>query len=167
MKYNFVDPSDPILTTEMPRFKFASPTLDPVELSKDLIQMMYDNNGLGLAANQVGVEARMFVMRGGTEGDYAVFNPVITDQTTETVTLEEGCLSYPGLLVKIKRPKTIRVRFFAPDGEAVNETFTGLSARVFMHEMDHLDGIVHIDRANRYHRDKAMKDWMLYKRRSA
>jgi peptide deformylase len=73
------------------------------------------------------------------------------------VTLEEGCLSYPNLFVKIKRPKSIKVRFTTPDGETSTKTFTGMTARVFLHELDHLDGIAHTSRANRYHLDQAKK----------
>jgi peptide deformylase len=71
-----------------------------------------------------------------------------------------------GLLIKVKRPRDIKVRFNGPDGEIYTKTFTGMSARVFQHELDHLDGITMLDRANRYHREAALKHWKIWKRRN-
>jgi peptide deformylase len=119
---------------------------------------MYEYNGLGLAANQVGEPYRIFAMRGQPE-NFVCFNPKIVQPSEMEVVLEEGCLTYPGLLVKIKRPQHIRVRFQMPNGETVTKQFTGMTARVFQHEMDHLDGIVFFNRANRYHKELAFKKW--------
>jgi peptide deformylase len=99
----------------------------------------------------------MFVMEG--EPAYACFNPRIVIPGDEQVTLEEACLTFPELYVKVKRAKTIKVRFQGPDGEVYTKTFSGLSARVFQHELDHLDGIVYYSRANVYHREQAFKKW--------
>jgi peptide deformylase len=85
------------------------------------------------------------------------FNPKIVDISSEMVYLEEGCLSYPNLWVKIKRPRRIKVRFTHPDGQTETRQFDGMSARVFQHELDHLDGIVHTKRANSYHLEQAKK----------
>lgn len=148
-----LDRNAPILREVMPAFDFANPVVNPVELYNDLAETMRENEGMGLSANQIGVRTRAFVMR--AEEIIGVFNPRIVDMSTETVTLEEGCLSYPNLFVKIKRPKSIKVRFTTPDGETSTKTFTGMTARVFLHEMDHLDGVLHTTRANRYHLDQA------------
>ena len=145
----------PILKEKMPAFDFNNPIVDPVELYTDLAETMRENEGMGLAANQIGVRARAFVVR--AEEIIGVFNPRIVDVSSETVTLEEGCLSYPNLFVKVKRPKSIKVRFTTPDGETSTKTFTGMTARVFLHELDHLDGIQHTSRANRYHLEQAKK----------
>ena len=145
----------PILKEEMPAFDFDNPIVDPVLLYNDLAQTMRENNGMGLSANQIGVRTRAFVMR--AEEIIGVFNPRVVDISSETVTLEEGCLSYPNFFVKIKRPKSIKVRFTTPDGETSTKTFTGMTARVFLHELDHLDGIAHTSRANRYHLEQAKK----------
>ena len=145
----------PILKEEMPAFDFDNPIVDPVLLYNDLAETMRENNGMGLSANQIGVRTRAFVMR--SEEIIGVFNPRVVDISSETVTLEEGCLSYPNLFVKIKRPKSIKVRFTTPDGETSTKTFTGMTARVFLHELDHLDGIAHTSRANRYHLEQAKK----------
>ena len=119
---------------------------------------MYDNNGIGLAANQVGVGYRIFAMR-GTPENFVCFNPRIVQPSEEQVVLEEGCLSYPGLIVKVKRPQHIRCRFQTPNGETLTKTFTGMSARVFQHELDHLDGVIFYNKANKFHRDQALKRW--------
>lgn len=146
---------DPILKEKMPAFDFKNPVMDSVELYNNLAETMRENEGMGLSANQIGVRTRAFVMR--AEEIIGVFNPRVVDVSSETVTLEEGCLSYPNLFVKIKRPKSIKVRFTTPDGETSTKTFTGMTARVFLHELDHLDGIAHTSRANRYHLEQAKK----------
>jgi peptide deformylase len=123
-----------------------------------MVAFMYDNNGLGLAANQVGLSYRMFVMRGSPE-NFACFNPRVVYQDNELVSMEESCLSFPGLVVKVKRPKSIRARFSMANGDTRTETFNGMSARVFLHELDHLDGELFFNKANRYHRENAMRKW--------
>lgn len=139
-------------------FDFKDPSFDPIEFSQNLVKFMYDENGLGVAANQVGVPYRIFAMRGSPE-NFVCFNPKIVQYGEMEVVLEEGCLSYPGLVVKVKRPQHIRVRFNTPNGEVLTKQFTGMTARVFQHEYDHLDGIRFYDKANKFHRDKAMKEW--------
>jgi len=150
-----LDHTHPILKEEMPAFDFNNPVEDPVQLYTDLAETMRENDGMGLSANQIGVRTRAFVMR--AEEIIGVFNPRVVDVSTETVILEEGCLSYPNLFVKIKRPKSIKVRFATPDGQTTTKTFTGMTARVFLHELDHLNGIAHTSRANRYHLEQARK----------
>lgn len=149
---------DRYITEVCEDFDFKDPPFDPIEFSKNLVKCMYDNNGIGLAANQVGTPYRIFAMRGAPE-NFVCFNPKIVQESEQTVTLEEGCLTYSGLLVKIKRPEFVRVRFQTPNGDTLTKQFIGMSARVFQHEMDHLDGIVFYTRANKFHRDKAMRKW--------
>jgi peptide deformylase len=149
---------DRYITTECEEFDFKDPPFDPVQYAQNLVKCMYENNGLGLAANQVGTPYRIFAMRAAPE-NFVCFNPKIVQQSEQDVTLEEGCLTYPGLIVKIKRPEFIRVRFQTPNGETLTKQFIGMSARVFQHEMDHLDGIVFYTRANRFHREQAMRKW--------
>lgn len=151
------------LTDRCQDFNFSMPPFDPIEFAKELVKTMYEKNGLGLAANQVGVPYRIFAMRGSPE-NFVVFNPRIIDFSPDEVTLEEGCLSYPNLIVKIKRPSIIKVRFNTPNGDALTKEFAGMSARVFQHEFDHLNGIRFYDRAGKYHRDKAFKDKKLLER---
>lgn len=155
---NLVDPNDPILTTPCQIFDFNNPPFDPIEFAKDLVKFMYDKNGIGLAANQVGVPYRVFAMRGQPE-NFVCYNPKIVQPSEMKIELEEGCLTYPNLLVKITRPQHVRVRFTTPNGDTMTKQFTGLTARIFQHELDHLDGAIFYNRANRYHRDQALKKW--------
>jgi peptide deformylase len=97
-------------------------------------------------------------MRGHPE-NFVCYNPKIVQESEQTVTLEEGCLSYPGLLVKIKRPEFVRVRFQTPNAETLTKQFIGMTARVFQHEFDHLNGVRFYDKANKFHRDQAMRKW--------
>jgi len=147
---------DPILTTPCEPFDFANPPGDPSELAIGLMQLMNQYNAIGLSANQVGVPFRVFVLRSHPE-NFACFNPKIVFQSEEKELMEEACLSFPGVNVKIKRSKSIRVRFQTPSGETVTTNFDGLTARTFQHEIDHLDGVLFFNRANKYHRDKALK----------
>ena len=153
-----VKSDDKILTTACQPFDFANPPFDAIQFAKDLVKFMYENNGIGLAANQVGVPYRIFAMRGQPE-NFVCFNPKLIVPGDEQVTLEEACLSYPGLIVKVKRPQHIRVRFNTPNGDTETRQFTGMTARIFQHELDHLDGIIYYNRANRFHRDKALAKW--------
>lgn len=154
---DLVDSNDPILREKLEDFDFSNPGTDPVQLSRDLAETMIIQNGLGLAANQIGERHRAFAMK--AEQIIVCFNPKIVDVSEETVLLEEGCLSYPGLLVKIKRPKKIRVRYTMPNGEVDTRVFDGLTARVFQHELSHLNGVCHIDEASYIERDRAKMRW--------
>lgn len=153
-----VSENDPILKTECKEFDFANPPFEPVEFSRELVKFMYDNNGLGLAANQVGVPYRIFAMRGAPE-NFVCFNPKIVQRSKQEVVLEETSLSYPGLVVKIKRPQHVRVRFTTPNGDTRTDTFTGMTARIFQQMTNNLEGILYFNLASRYHRDVALKKW--------
>jgi peptide deformylase len=158
-----VPATDSILTTEIDNFNFVNPPVDPEELAQQLVSYMRDNNGIGLAANQVGLPYRVFVMEG--EPAFACFNPKIVVFGDELVTLEEACLTFPKLYVKVKRAKSIKVRFTGPDGEVYTKTFTGMTARIFQHELDHLNGLHFYQRANSIHREQAFKKWKQAKRK--
>jgi peptide deformylase len=97
-------------------------------------------------------------MRGHPE-NFVCFNPKVVLASESVVLLEEGCLSYPGLITKIKRPQHCKVRFTTPNGDTITRQFTGMTARIFQHEYDHLDGIRFYDKANRFHREQAMRKW--------
>ena len=156
MILELVESTHPILKQKIEPFDFAS-DVDPIELAANLGDTMLAHNGLGLAANQVGLYHRVFVMR-TADLPIVCFNPKIVDFSSDTVLLEEGCLSHPNLFVKIKRPKKIKVRFTEPDGITVTRVYDGMTARVFQHELDHLDGICHLQRANKYHLEQARKN---------
>jgi peptide deformylase len=148
--------NDPILTTECKPFDFTNPPFDPIDFSKEFIKFMYDSGGIGLAANQVGVPYRIFAMRGAPE-NFVCFNPKIVQLGEQEVSLEEGCLTYPGLLVKIKRPQHIRVRFQTPNSDTLTKQFTGMSARIFQHEFMHIEGKTFKDCASRLSLELALK----------
>lgn len=133
-----VKPEDPIL------YKVPAPYVfedyeDTTELFANLMfDRMQELNGMGLAANQVGVNTQFFTM-GVDVLRIDVFNPKIVSMSGE-VTTEEGCLTYPGIFLQIKRPLNIGVEFQNVKGELVKMNLTGLTARIFLHEYDHLMG---------------------------
>jgi peptide deformylase len=155
MIYELIDCNDPLLKQEMEPFDFSNPPVNPLDLVTDLAETMLANNGIGLSANQCGLPYRVFVMLG--QELIPCFNPRIVDMSQETIVLEEGCLSYPDLFVKVKRPRRIKVRFADPNGQVRTEIFDGMTARVFQHELDHLNGINYQQRANRFHLEQARK----------
>jgi peptide deformylase len=149
-----VKPNSQILKTVCDRFDFENPIRDPKELFEEMRDFMCKNKGLGLAAPQVGINTQMFVIGDPTNSEscIGVFNPTIVNSEGEEVLYEEGCLSYPLLFIKVKRPSAIRVRFTTWNGETDTVQFSGMTARVFQHELDHLNGVCFTDRANLYHR---------------
>jgi len=140
-------PND-ILRDRMPEFDFNNPSHDPIQLEKDLIETMFAGDGIGLSANQVGIRARVFVMGhiSRPETAQAFFNPVVVANVDQTEDLEEGCLSFPGLYVRIKRPKKILARWQDSAGEWQEGQFEDYDCKCFLHELDHLEGIVFQDR---------------------
>lgn len=123
----------------MESFDFSNPPIDPIELAQNLTETMLANGGIGLAANQCGLPYRVFAV--ASNPVLVCFNPIIVDRTTETVELEEGCLSFKGLILKIKRPLAIKARFTMPNGVTETHKYTGMTARIFQHEYDHIEGI--------------------------
>jgi len=106
---------------------------------------MIHSNGMGLAANQIGITKRFFAI-GHESFDVfkkpaIIYNPVLVSADEEQELGQEGCLSFPGLLLQISRPKIIMVRYQNNKGEFLLSRLTGLEARCFQHELDHLDGI--------------------------
>ena len=121
-------------------------------------QLMHDALGIGLAATQVGLMNRVLVYRVESEGAIAVLvNPVLDWAGDERETMEEGCLSLPGVLVEVERPIHVRVRAQDERGEDILIEASGLEARVIQHEMDHLDGVLILDRTTREQRKEAMR----------
>ena len=140
------------------QFNFQSSPLDPFDLAQRLVKTMYDGNGICLTGPQVGINLRVFAMRGAPE-NFVCFNPRIVMPSEEQIRLEETSMSYPGLLVKIKRPQHVKVRFSTPNGQTRTETFTGLTARTFQHCMDFLNGEHFYSKANPIHRSQAFRKW--------
>ena len=121
-------------------------------------QLMNDALGIGLAATQVGVMHRVLVYRVEAEAAIAALvNPVLEWASDEREPMEEGCLSLPGVLVEVERPVHVRVRAQDERGEPILVEASGLEARVIQHEMDHLDGVLILDRTSRDQRKQAMR----------
>ena len=126
-------------------------TDDYHQLIEEMAEAMYDDDGVGLAAPQIGVSKQVIVVDGG-EGFMALFNPEIIKTGDDTDTVEEGCLSLPGIRVQVERPTQITLRVLNVKGETVQLEIEGLMARIFQHEIDHLNGILIIDRVSSINR---------------
>ena len=121
-------------------------------------RLMHDSMGVGLAATQVGTLNRVLVYRVQPEGNIAALvNPEIEWKGKETETMEEGCLSLPAILVDVERPIYVRVRALDENGDPIVIEASGLEARVIQHEIDHLDGVLILDRTSRDQRKEAMR----------
>ena len=129
-----------------------------VEEVRRMGQLMHDALGIGLAATQVGVMHRLLVYRVEPDAPVAALvNPVLEWSGGEIEALEEGCLSLPGVLVEVDRPIHVRVRAQDEYGEGILIEASGLEARVIQHEMDHLDGVLILERTSRDQRKQAMR----------
>ena len=145
---NIVKYPNEILNEVMPLFDFDNPIMDPKELETEMLATQFANNGVGLAAPQVGLRTRVFTIGHALMSDqsFAVFNPEIIDASTELREVEEGCLSFPNIFAKIKRPNWIVVKYFDSDGVEQTNRLEGYDCVCFLHELDHLNGIVYKDR---------------------
>jgi peptide deformylase len=155
-----------IVTYPHPTLRRKSVTIKRVdaELRKLIHQMfekMYEHKGVGLAANQVDLPLRVFVMNlAGKqgEGEEVVFiNPVVSSPKG-TSEAEEGCLSIPGVYGKVIRPERVKIQAYSLRGEEINQEVDGLFARCVQHETDHLDGVLFPDRMNPLARDAIIED---------
>lgn len=119
--------------------------------SQEMIKIMDYHNGIGLSANQVGLDASIFVMKYSLEPNnpLIVINPKILWCSTELCEMEEGCLSFPDLFIKVKRPQEIQVEFVDINQKMCIMHLYSINARCFLHEYDHLQGILFTDRVSR------------------
>lgn len=153
---------DPVLKKEAEEVQEGFDNLSG--LIEDMWETMYEADGVGLAAPQIGLSLRLFVADGtpfgeGEEGDAGckdfkrvMINPVLFDLSEAQSSMEEGCLSIPGVREPVSRPVSIGVEYFDADWNLVEEHLDGLAARIVLHEYDHLDGIMipdHIPAAKR------------------
>ena len=147
---------DPVLRTRArPVHEFDAALRSEVERMGEL---MGDALGVGLAATQVGVLHRLLVYRVQQESPVsALVNPEIEWAGRDLETMEEGCLSLPGVLVDVERPVHVRVRALDEEGERIVVEASGLEARVIQHEIDHLDGVLILDRTSRDQRKEAIR----------
>jgi peptide deformylase len=147
---------DPVLKSRaLPVERFDAALVEEVRRMGGL---MHDALGIGLAATQLGVMHRVLVYRVEPDAPVAALvNPVLEWSSRDTEPLEEGCLSLPGVLVDVERPIHARVRAQDEYGDAILIEASGLEARVIQHEMDHLDGVLILDRTSRDQRKQAMR----------
>ena len=158
-----IPPTDPRLLMQVA--PFIDDTLkefdfkDRVDLSKVMYNTMAKYGGLGLAANQVGLPYRMFIMGGHPSIEQgkirSIFNPLINDVSKETVNMKEGCLSFPFLFLMINRPKWVSVKYTDQHGKEIEETLHGMSARIFQHENEHMNGYLFTDLVSKLKLDRA------------
>ena len=153
-----IPPSDPRLLMQIAPFLDENLEKlgfkDRVELSKVMYDTMAKYGGIGLSANQVGLPFRMFIMGGHPQIDNgrvrSVFNPLINDVSEETVSMKEGCLSFPFLFLTITRPKWCHVKYTDENGKDIEEVLHGMNARIFMHENEHMNGYVFTDLVSKF-----------------
>lgn len=137
-------------------FDFENPFMNPIELADQLWENMIHYNGVGLSANQVGIDAKVFVM-GKDDFRMNVFNPQILTFGKELIAYKEGCLTWPGLFLSIRRPKDIVVSYYDEKGENHKMRFEGMTARIFLHEYDHMIGVDFTQRASKLVLDRGVK----------
>ena len=147
----------------------------PIEdILKNMYETMYNAQGVGLAAPQVGLDLSIFIIDTTPFCDdennliplkKEFINPEIIDYSGKDESFNEGCLSIPGLREDVIRKDQIKIRYFDKNFNEHTEKYEGINSRVIQHEYDHLQGTLYQTRANRIHRDRAMKQYKLYMRR--
>ena len=130
-------------------------------LIRNMFETMYDAEGVGLAAPQVGISRRVIVVDVNEEGThpFALVNPRLVESSRDTEKAEEGCLSIPGVSSLVERPATVTVEGLDENGQPVRMEGDGLLARCIQHEIDHLDGILFIDRISPLKRTMLLKKY--------
>ena len=158
MILDLVPENDPILSESIPsyNFGFGAASQQASELAKLLIEDMYHHCGIGLSANQIGIPSRAFAMLVDNT-PIVCFNPKILEESEEWIYNKEGCLSFPALVLKIKRPKAIAVTYQDQDDQTMLASFSDLSSRCFCHEMEHMDGYTFLDHVSDFQLKTARK----------
>ena len=142
---------DPVLRTKADTVPLINEEIK--KIANDLIDTLFDERGLGLAAPQVGISKRIIAVDTKEEGGnpLVLVNPEIME-TAGSAVMEEGCLSFPEIYGKIERPSEVTVKGMTLEGKECKLSFKGMPARVFLHEIDHLEGILFIDRMSPAHK---------------
>jgi peptide deformylase len=147
---------DPVLKTRAAPVETFDDSL--ARFTEEMLATMRVKDGVGLAANQVGRLKRVLVASVEDE-DYVIVNPVLSDVSETTEPGQEGCLSIPGINVEVDRATAVTVTGQDASGEPVRVEARDILARVFQHEVDHLDGVLILDRTDRQSRKDAMREW--------
>ena len=153
--YKLIDNDNPLLKVQLT----LSDDVDREKLKTDLIDTMKNFEGIGLSANQIGIMERVFVMyhNFSKREIMCCFNTKIVFTSEEEDYMDEGCLSWPGLWLKVKRPIWIEVEYENENGEHIKNKLKGLEARVFQHEYDHMEGTDFTQKVSRLRLDMAKK----------
>ena len=156
MTYRLIESDSPLLTIPL---SGCSKDLNRKELKENLIETMENFTGIGLSANQCGIMERAFIMYSDVKKKeiIACFNPKIIYESEEKIFMDEGCLTYPGLWIKVKRPEGIEVTYEDENGEKQEKAMFGLEARVFQHEYDHMEGTNFTKKVSKLRLDRAKK----------
>ena len=146
---------DPILYQRLEDYDFNC-NMDAHEIERVMIAIMENECGIGISANQVGFDRRVIVIQPKGQIPFALFNPVIIDRQNECLD-EEGCLSFPGLFMQIKRSQTVTAKYLDKDAKECTITLSGMDAKCLQHEIDHLDGICFTRHVSKMKLDLARK----------
>ena len=154
--FKLIENTNPALTIPL---SGCSEDMNRQEMKDNLIETMEHFNGVGLSANQCGVMERAFVMYSDVKKreSIACFNPKIVTESDEEILMEEGCLTYPGLWLKVKRPDGIEVTYEDENGEKQERAMFGLECRIFQHEYDHMLGTNFTQKVSKLRLDMARK----------
>jgi peptide deformylase len=155
-KLDLVEPSAEVMHKAPQSFNFQTDGDSAQSVANVLFERMKQLGGVGLSANQVGLDMRVFVM-GLDELKIAIFNPIIIKYSKEEEVFNEGCLSYPGIMLAINRPTKITATYQDETGKFVEQDFNGLTARIFQHEYDHMNGTDYTQRVSKFKLDFAKK----------
>lgn len=136
------------------------------QIASSMFEILRKRGGVGLSANQVGLPLRMCVIELNVNNPMILINPRITKMSDKMVKSREGCLSLPGATATINRHKSVTVVYEDVKGETQKEEATGVLSNVLQHEIDHLNGILMINRLSEFHKSKVLKQMQLNKRRS-
>ena len=154
--YKLIEAGNPILKV---RLSGCSPDLDRDEIERKLIDSMEHYQGIGLSANQIGIMERVFVMYSDVRKRETItcFNPEITTYSKTEIIMDEGCITYPGLWLKIKRPDGIEVQYEDKTGETQHLAMFGLECRISLHEYDHMEGMDFTQKVSKLKLKRAQK----------
>ena len=155
-KLDLVEPTAEVLHKAPQPFNFEADGDSAQSVANVLFERMKQLGGVGLSANQVGLDMRVFVMGLG-ETKIAVFNPIIISYSKTEEVFNEGCLSYPGIMLAINRPTKITATYQDKTGKFIEQDFNGLTARIFQHEYDHMNGTDYTQRVSKFKLDFAKK----------
>jgi len=150
-----VKASDPILSKELNDINIDNPQIDLKETKDQMVDLMVSQRGLGLSAGQVGIDYKLFIIGESKENCMMFVNPEVLSVSEETELDVEGCLSYPDMFVKMLRPNMVEAKWFDEEGKPQEGRFEGYTARCFLHEYDHLFGVVFKDKVSRLKWDRA------------